>query len=519
MRATAAAFLVATVAAFALYAWGSAPTVFHGDSAEMQIVASVGGIPHATGYPGFVLAGRALSWIGGADPGRRVTLMNAAFAALSVGLVVVVLRVLGLSIGSALVAAGLYALSFTFWRGAQRAEVYAISVLLALLALWRCLIAFRSQRYGDALVAALLLGLVTTGHLAFAVFVMALGLLLAWRTFRARPGALRLVGLVMAFAIGLTPYLYLVWRDTQPGGFNTLQLTDSVINPLGRPMPGFDSPWERVEWLVMGMNRYGGGGTLSLEPFVLARSLFYALATVFLFELGPFAVVLVLAGAWFGVRRFGRRALVAAIVIAAVTLYGAALGRGEFLGIILIPCTLMLALVAGLGIEWFREHLAGFGRLGAAAGIPAAIAAIALLALPPHALRVYAARHPIGRLQMLEEGDLHETPPGLIPSLRGEREPRRIGEATLDAAPRDALVVAYFKEYTNLLYLQLVEKRRTDVTIQIMSPEGLPERLDLWSRAHPASPIVFATRPPDWIARGGIDSLRTASGTWIYRKR
>ena len=187
MRATAVAFLVAALTAFALYAWGSAPTVLHGDSAEMQIVARVGGIPHATGYPGFVLAGRALSWIGGSDPARRVTLMNAAFAALSVGMVIVVLRTIGLSIGSALVAAGLYALSFTFWRAAQRAEVYSFSVLLALAALWRCLVAFRSKQYGDALVAALLLGLVTTGHLAFAMLVGTLGVLLAWRTFRNRP--------------------------------------------------------------------------------------------------------------------------------------------------------------------------------------------------------------------------------------------------------------------------------------------------------------------------------------------
>src|SRR5580765_6169243 len=63
-RATAATFLILVVAAFALYAWTAAPTVLFGDSGEMQIVGAAGGIPHATGYPGFVLASRALVWLG-----------------------------------------------------------------------------------------------------------------------------------------------------------------------------------------------------------------------------------------------------------------------------------------------------------------------------------------------------------------------------------------------------------------------------------------------------------------------
>ena len=312
-----------------------------------------------------------------------------------------------------------------------------------------------------------------------------------------------------------------MWADTQPGGYNTLTLTDSVINPLGHPMPEFDSPWERVAWLVRGMNRYGGPPIASLEPGVLGRSLFYALATLFLFELGPLALPLVVAGAWFAVRRFGAGAFAGAIVLTVVLLYGAAVGRGEFLGILLIPSTLLLALIAGLGVEWVRDRVPSLRGLGAFPGVATAVAATLLVALPAHGLRVHAARHPIGSqgLQMREEGDLSDLPPGWIPSLRAGWAPRRFGETALDRAPRGALMVAYFREYTTLHYLQKVEKRRTDVTIQIMSPEGLPERLELWRRAHPGAPVVFVTRPPDWIARAGLDSLRTAGGGWLYLRR
>src|SRR4029077_14935545 len=51
--------VIAGALAFGVYAWGAAPTVLSGDSAEMATVAAVGGVPHPTGYPTFVLIGQA----------------------------------------------------------------------------------------------------------------------------------------------------------------------------------------------------------------------------------------------------------------------------------------------------------------------------------------------------------------------------------------------------------------------------------------------------------------------------
>src|SRR5437660_5214405 len=52
-RVATAALLAAGVA-LAVYAWGAAPSVLSGDSAELAAAASRGGVPHATGYPSFV---------------------------------------------------------------------------------------------------------------------------------------------------------------------------------------------------------------------------------------------------------------------------------------------------------------------------------------------------------------------------------------------------------------------------------------------------------------------------------
>src|SRR5258705_13974122 len=102
----------------------------------------------------------------------------------------------------------------------------------------------------DLLSSGFLLGLVMTGHFSSGMLVIALGLALAWRTFPSGKSTVpRLLALAAAFVLGWLPYLYLAWADARPGGYDYLRIVDSVINPLGRPMPAFDSAWERVSWL------------------------------------------------------------------------------------------------------------------------------------------------------------------------------------------------------------------------------------------------------------------------------
>src|SRR5260221_3706872 len=223
------AMLLVFALAFAVYTSLAAPTVMFGDSAEFQTVGLTGGIPHATGYPTFVLMGRAFARLPLPDRAFRITFMSACFGAASLALLVLILQEIGIALVPALIAALLFGSSFTFWRVSLRAEVYTLSVFLALLALCRTIVALRSPRLGDAALAGFLLGLTLTGHLSFILPVAVFGLALAGHVFRTRPPALRELALLLgAFLLGLTPYLYLMWADTRPHPYHYPQLVGPV---------------------------------------------------------------------------------------------------------------------------------------------------------------------------------------------------------------------------------------------------------------------------------------------------
>ena len=124
MRATAVAFLVAAFGVCALRR-GSAPTVLHGDSAEMQIVARAAAFPMRPATRGSCSRAARCRGSAAATPPRRVSLMDGVRRAVG-GNGDGGLRTIGVSIGSALVAAGLYALSSRLARGAARRGLFVL---------------------------------------------------------------------------------------------------------------------------------------------------------------------------------------------------------------------------------------------------------------------------------------------------------------------------------------------------------------------------------------------------------
>lgn len=499
--------LLSFAAALALYSSLAAPTVQFGDSAELQTVALTGGIPHATGYPVFVLVGRVFALLPFADLGFRITFMGACLAAATVALLVLVMAQLGLSLGAALAGAFVLGMSFTFWHVALLTEVYSLAAFLGFIALWRTLAALRGPSLPNALLAGLLLGLALSGHLLLIPLVASLGLALAWHVMRSQPRAiLALAALLVAFLLGLAPYLYLVWADTQDYPFNYLRLVEQVQMPAG-PTPDFDTPWERVAWLVTSRGLYPP------VPFPFSfvgtsRGFARCLSALFLFELGPLTAPFVL---WGFVRLHGanaRAALVLATVAAATLLFSGAIAAGTHIGIFLLPCTLVCAIFLAAGLEPLIAQRATLGAL-----------AFAAVVLAPHAIRIYTNEHPFGRWKLrveIEDPDLERTP---LPSLRGFRAPRLYGEQALAAIPRDALVIADWAEFANLTYFRVVEGRRPDLTLQPTGGETLLARMLRWQERHRVerAPFVFLRRPPAIALTGApIDSVELAVGRWIW---
>ena len=117
------------------------------------------------------------------------------------------------------------------------------------------------------------------------------------------------------------------------------------------------------------------------------------------------------------------------------------------------------------------------------------------------------------RSRVMEEDDIPER--RLFPGMSRYDEPRRFVDSAAQALPESALVVCEWRELMALLYLQRVERRRTDLTLQ---PSGYPillEKVADWQARYPlaARPVVVV-RPLGLMAPHLVhpDTLRLATG-------
>lgn len=470
------------------YGLGLAPGLLWGDSAEMQILAVIGGVAHPTGYPLFTLVGRVFTAFGSGDLAFRANLLSATFAAATLALLFAFLVRRGVGAVAAFAAALVWGVSFTFWSTAQRAEVYSLATFVAVGALWWTLAALERGGGGRRLVAGFLLGLTLAGHMAFAPVVAVAGLTLAWSI--PRKGARWFAGevaLLASFLLGLTPYLYLVWADTSGHGLNYLRLVELAQWPSGAVPESFRAPFDRFAWLLTGRNEYP---PLPME-FSLRRLMKNASDTGFLlalFEFGPVAFALAAWAAWQRRATHTRETAFLVALAAASVLFSVVTSGYKILSVFLIPCYLVVAVFAGHGFQRLHDALAR----GSLARFAAALVLVLPLigALVAHASRLATYDHPIGpfRSRVLEEDDITER--HLVPRMSGYDEPRRFVESAAQALPDSALVICEWREFMALLYLQRVEHRRTDLTVQ---PSGYPillERVGDWQVRY-----ALATRP------------------------
>jgi hypothetical protein len=142
-----------TLITLVVYVATVSPTVAFWDSGEFIATSVILGVPHPPGAPFYTLIGRLFSILPlSGDIGMRVNLLSVASGTASVLLVYLcVVRMLAawmdgriltdriaIFTGGA-VAALSVAFSFSFWSNATEAEVYALSMLITLLAYWLAL--------------------------------------------------------------------------------------------------------------------------------------------------------------------------------------------------------------------------------------------------------------------------------------------------------------------------------------------------------------------------------------------
>jgi tetratricopeptide (TPR) repeat protein len=128
--------LVLSISVGLIFLLTMCPTVYLGDSGELSAAAFCLGVPHASGYPLYVLVGKGFCLLPFGDIGFRMNLMSAVFGVLAVALVYsLIWRMSGSKVG-AWVGGGVLAFIPVFWWLAVAAEVYALHIFFVALMMW-----------------------------------------------------------------------------------------------------------------------------------------------------------------------------------------------------------------------------------------------------------------------------------------------------------------------------------------------------------------------------------------------
>ncbi len=436
----------AVTAVFGLtYAAGACPSIYVGDSGELVAAVATLGIPHPSGYPLYVLAGKLWSMlVPVGSVAWRMSLFSAACAAATCGLLYGFVRP-RIGAQGALLSVALAGLGPSFWSQANIQRVYALNALFVVAvvvaaARWR-----RTGRDRSLAAAFFLAGLGATNHTFMAVeaVVLALWALACEPHWLKRPAELvgRALVCAAAFAVGLLPYAYLPLR--------------SAMNP-------------RLDW--------GNPETLSNLWAVVSRRDFWdrawietpwdlvTIAADWLASLGTESLALLALPALVAWRRFGATVWLAAAImlanVAAVALHGS---RSDIFlwHRYYIPSYLMAAMLAGMGWSVLAR------RLPRPASWLMVLAASVLMA---SRWSDFDRSH-YRIAEDFAEAVLESVPPG----------------AHLAASDDNVLFV--------LIYLHLVEGRRPDLDL-ILQGVGDADLPDL--RFDPDDDPLFFTHHPNW---------------------
>jgi hypothetical protein len=240
------------------------------------------GVPHPTGYPLYVLLGKAFSLLPIGSVAYRANLLSAVAAAGAAAAVVLVSTRLGVRPFIAATAGLTLAVTGTLWLEATFSEMNGLHLLLVGLVIHRALVWRSERRDSDLRLGGLLVGLSLANHL-LAVTVVPIAVLFvlfdARHRIRERPVLLVQAGLL--FLAGASLYLFIPLR--------ALAGPPEVYGPL--------RTWEGVSSLISGAQFRGDMHFGSMESLRVAWNALPGVAAQFQTYANAVFLVLGLTGA------------------------------------------------------------------------------------------------------------------------------------------------------------------------------------------------------------------------------
>jgi hypothetical protein len=447
-----------TIVVAGLY-FAIAPThIVDGDNAELVTAATIGGVPHPSGYPLLMLWLRATSWLPGANAAHTAALATAMIGALTIFVLHGACRAWGARPLAASLAVAVFAAAPVILRVSTEAEVFAPNMLIVATVLWLAAAAGPVRGLSRIEILALVAGLGMTNHMT-CTLVAPVGILGIVRGVREaqRPVLLALAVGAGALVVGLLPYVYLFVTKTTPISWRTIDSLGDLVHHVLRMDyggPGAFSP---------GRDAIAIGDNLRAYVEMLARTWLWLLLPLALAMLG----VRIARPA--GETRAGWVILAVSFVLAGPLLVLRFNVPPEGVGLAVchrfyVMSALLLVIPVATGLDWIGAQLVARrairvrGWLGGVASIIVLLAAAAR-SLPRHSPAVEQC---VGNM--------------------------------LRSVPQNAvIIVSEDYLYFGALYRQYVEGDRTDVTMvswgQLLNP-GYRARLAARSG-------ITTTIPPD----------------------
>jgi hypothetical protein len=447
------------------------PTAFP-DSVVLQIQAIVLGIPHATGYPTWVMLTHLFTYLPVGDPAYRANLSSAVYAAAAVLLVYLLcLRFTRRAVPSC-GAALLFGLSRDFWSQAVITEVYTLNALFVALIIFLLLLWRDTRDDRHLLLACFSMGLSLTNHLTSGLLLPA-GVLFVGLVDRRKLRDLRLTlkGAAL-FLIALTPYLYLPIRA-------------SMHPPLNREAPDdLGSFFHLVSGTGFAdrMFVYGPAGLAGKAQQYLSDHLAHQF----------FCVPSLLLAAGVGWLFLRDRPVLAILVFLYLgwLLYAIEYGIRDVY-VFYIPTYLILAVFVAAGAAAVMQ-----GAESLALRVPAKLGMAALIGVTAAVLVL-----PFGGI-----GQRYKAV---------DQSQDYVGQRTIECVAHKTQRGATVLQHRSLLnYMTLVEGRRRDLdVVEVFGPGSWAARSDLWvkkSQRHLAKGAVYTLFPVVDIERLNAPSFEAA---------
>ncbi len=468
-------FITVTLTVFTLYWVTLAPGVVGGDAAEHQLAAPLLGIPHATGYPLYILLGKlwtlliplgSLAW--------RMNLFSAFNGALAAGLTSLVVYRLTHALLPSFIAGITLACGLTLWQWSTMAGVRSLNVFFFALLTLESIIWQQQRQANQNLVAertlywlALTVGLSLAHHRTTIFYLPSLIIWIGWHDRQLLRQPKRLLTLVVLLLVPLLLYLFIYFRGLNQPPYTHQKITD------------FQS-----FWFLVGASDSSGLFMSINWTFLPARLAF--IGRDILNQLSWTGVVMATSGAMLLLWRQPKHFLFQGLLVLWLLLFTLdfeVVNLNEAPTWYLMPAYFIFTVWLGVGLNGLYQTTAHFfPRNNFLFIFHASFLILILYTLAwPNWQKIYLdSVKPLDDWRQL---------------LRGNQAERFV-ESSLPYVEPNSLILGDWEQYTPFIYYQLINGWRTDVTPRLPL-DRWPEKVKAARQA--GKPVYFMRKTSDLI--------------------